>query len=236
VKDDGPALEALAVRSGYGDSEVIHGVDLAVRRGEVCALLGKNGMGKTTLLKTLVGLVPLRSGRVRLFGADVGGWRTHRIARRAVAYVPQERAMFQDLTVEENLRLGMRDQGAFRDRIDEVTGRFPVVARRLRQRAGTLSGGEQKMLLVARAMMGHPRVLLVDEISEGVQPSVLDDIREALSAMRSEGTATLLVEQNVAFAFGLADRYCILKLGDITDRGTAQDATAVEAAARHLSI
>src|SRR6185437_10843234 len=183
-----------------------------------------NGMGKSTLLKTVMGFLPIQRGSVKLFGDDVSGWPPHRVARKAVAYTPQEQALFQDLTVEDNLRLGLRDDGRFDDGLKRVGQIFSFLPERLKQRAGTLSGGEQKMLLVARALMSRPRLMLVDEISEGLQPSVIERLTEVLKAERAHAhTAILLIEQHVKFALAVADRYAVLKLGEIVERGSVTD-------------
>ena len=229
ISTGAPALRLHDVRSGYGEAIVVNGVDLDVDCGEIVALLGKNGMGKTTLLKTVMGFVPIGGGEVALFGERVDALAPHRIARRAIAYTPQEQALFQDLTVRENLRLGLRDDRQLEDGIGRVGEIFSFIPERLRQRAGTLSGGEQKMLLVARALISRPKLMLIDEITEGLQPSVIDRLIDALRAERAHsGTAMLLVEQHVKFALAVADRYAILKLGEIADSG-AVGANGVEA-------
>ena len=216
------ALDISGLSSGYGEALVVHDVGIEVKMGEIFALLGKNGMGKTTLLRAVMGFLPIQRGSVKLFGEDVGGLPPHRVARRAIAYTPQEQALFQDLTVEDNLRLGLRDNGQFEAGLQRVGQVFAFLPQRLRQRAGTLSGGEQKMLLVARALMSRPRLMLIDEISEGLQPSVIERLSAVLRGERDAmGTSILIVEQNVKFALSIADRYAVLKLGEISDRGSA---------------
>jgi branched-chain amino acid transport system ATP-binding protein len=226
------AVEEL--RSGYHGAQVLHGVSLSLQAGEILAVLGKNGMGKTTLLKTIMGFVKTRGGRVCLDGADVTGTPPHRIARSGVAYAPQDYTIFQDLTVEENLRLGVETDTLYRGRLDIVAEAFPRMKERLRQRAGTLSGGEQKMLLMSRALLAEPRIMLVDEISEGLQPTMIERMAEVLAAVRAKGTAVLLVEQHLHFALGLADRYAVLKLGEIEDEGRASEGEA--RVAEHLKV
>jgi ABC-type branched-subunit amino acid transport system ATPase component len=214
------ALDVKGVRSGYGEAPVLRNVSFDVRPGEIFALLGKNGMGKSTLLKSVMGFLPLHAGSVGLFGDDITGLPPHQVARRDIAYTPQEQALFQDLTVEDNLRLGMRDDTAFDAGVKRIGQFFPVLPTRLKQRAGTLSGGEQKMLLVARALMSRPKLMLIDEISEGLQPSVIERLAGVLRAERDESKVSiLLIEQNVKFALSVADRYAVLKLGEIVDRG-----------------
>ena len=231
---------ALAVRQlegGYGESPVLHGISLEVRPAEIFAIVGKNGMGKTTLLKTMMGLLPPRHGQVEVLGHDVTGWAPYRITRMGVSYVPQDKSIFQDLSVEENLRLAMRPLSSYGARLEAVAGWFPFLRERQGQRAGTLSGGEQKMLLIARALLTRPRVVLVDEITEGLQPAVITRLQGILAEQcRAEGTAILLVEQNIGFALAIADRYAVLKVGAVVETGRAADEGARECIERHLVI
>ncbi|MFQ5930879.1 MAG: ABC transporter ATP-binding protein [Nitrospiraceae bacterium] len=230
-----PALGVEELRAGYGGSYVLHGVTFAIHSAEIFTILGKNGMGKTTALRTIMGFLPARSGRVELFGSDVTGWLPYRITRHGVSYVPQEKSIFQDLSVEENLRLALSKPSELHERLDTAAQWFPFLKERLRQRAGTLSGGEQKMLLIARALMAKPRLVLVDEISEGLQPAVIAKVQEILVEERRRSDLTIvLVEQNVNFALALADRYAVLKLGAIVESGSAGDAGAREDVERHL--
>jgi branched-chain amino acid transport system ATP-binding protein len=214
------ALDIASLSSGYGDALVVREVGVEVHAGEIFALLGKNGMGKSTLLKTVMGFLPIQGGSVKLFGDDITGLPPHRVARKAIAYTPQEQALFQDLTVEDNLRLGLRDHSQFDRGLERVGRIFSFLPERQKQRAGTQSGGEQKMLLVARALMSRPKLMLIDEISEGLQPSVIERLSAALRSERdASGTSILIVEQNVKFALSVAERYAVLKLGEIVDRG-----------------
>jgi ABC-type branched-subunit amino acid transport system ATPase component len=232
-----PALGVSGVSSGYGEAVVVRDVSFDVQPGEIFALLGKNGMGKSTLLKTVMGFLPIHAGRVGLFGQDITGLAPHRVARKSIAYTPQEKALFQDLTVQENLRLGLRDTGQFEPGLERVGAFFPFLPTRLGQRAGTLSGGEQKMLLVARALMSQPRLMLIDEITEGLQPSVIDRLSQVLRAERDQSHASiLLIEQNVKFALSVADRYAVLKLGEIVDRGVVGDPNAERKITNQLSV
>ena len=220
-------LDIADLSSGYGEAMVLRNVSLSVRPGEIFALLGKNGMGKSTLLKTVLGFLPAKRGRIKLFGEDVTALSTHLIARKAIAYTPQEQTLFQDLTVEDNLRLGLRDDRGFAEGLARVSEYFPIVGKRLSQKAGTLSGGEQKMLIVSRALLGSPRLVMIDEISEGLQPSMIQRLTEILLTERKRtGTAIFIVEQNVPFAFSMADRYAVLKIGEIADDGVAGDELA----------
>lgn len=232
-----PVLRIARLRCGYGAAMVVHGVDLEIGAGEVLALLGKNGMGKSTLLKAVMGFLPLQSGEIGLFSEDVTGMPPHLLARRAIAYSPQEQALFQDLTVEENLKLVVRDRQVLRRGVERVGAYFNFIPLRLRQRAGTLSGGEQKMLLVARALLARPRLMLIDEISEGLQPSVIGRLASVLRAERAEtGCSILLVEQNVGFALSVADRFAVLQSGEIVEKGAVGDETASQRILLRLSV
>jgi len=233
-----PAIVQVdALKSGYGEAMVLKGLDLRLARGEVMAILGKNGMGKSTLLKTLMGYIRPAEGEVALFGERTTGMPPNRIARRDVAYIPQEKALFQHLTVEENLKLALlrdRDFKALFARIDDL---FPFLKDRFRQKAGTLSGGEQKMLLVARALIRQPKLILIDEITEGMQPSVIERLVGILIRERdTAGTTMLLVEQHVRFAFAVANRYAVLELGEIPASGETAEPSAQATVSRFLSL
>jgi ABC-type branched-subunit amino acid transport system ATPase component len=231
------ALELAGVSSGYGEALVLRDLDLAVEPGEIFALLGKNGMGKSTLLKTVMGFLPARTGQIRVAGAVTTGLAPHRVARRSIAYTPQEQALFQDLTVADNLRLVLPDAKRVAAGLARIAQWFPVLQKRLDQRAGTLSGGEQKMLLVARALLAEPKLMLVDEITEGLQPTMVAAVADVLRAERRRGkVAIVLVEQNVPFACEVADRFAVLKRGEIVWRGSAADADARASIEEHLSV
>jgi branched-chain amino acid transport system ATP-binding protein len=236
----GPIARGLAVgrlQGGYGSSPVLHGLSFQIGPGEIFGVLGKNGMGKTTLLKTIIGLLPVRDGEIEVLGENVTGWPPYRITRLGVSYVPQEKSIFQDLSVDENLRLALREPAKLDERLLAVTRWFPFLASRRQQRAGTLSGGEQKMLLIARALLTEPRLVLIDEITEGLQPAVITQLQEILAEeRRARGTSIVLVEQNVGFALALADRYAVLKLGTIVETGSSSDAGARETIERQLVI
>jgi ABC-type branched-subunit amino acid transport system ATPase component len=220
---EGRATEVLSlheVSSGYGAVSVVKSVTLAVHRGEIVAVLGKNGMGKSTLLKTILGLVPLRGGLIYIGGADRASLTPARMIAWGLSYVPQEQALFQDLTIRDNLRLAVRGDAELGGALERAFDYFPFLKERLKQPAGTLSGGEQKMLILARALMLRPRLLLIDEISEGLQPSVVDRIASVLRDEQSrDGTAMLVIEQNLDFALRVADRWAVLKMGEIDDEG-----------------
>jgi len=231
------ALNLRDVTSGYKASVVLRKLSMTVASGEAVALLGKNGMGKTTLLKTIMGYLPKKSGAVHVHGLDITRLPPHRIARAGIAYAPQERALFQDLSIRDNLCLGLEKASEFDERFAVIAPVFPVFESRLRQFAGTLSGGEQKMLLVSRALMMRPSIILLDEITEGLQPSVIDRLSEALLWERScHGTTLLLIEQNVPFALKVADRYAVLKQGEIIDHGDAKDEAAAASIFDHLRV
>ena len=230
-------LAVGGLEGGYGSSPVLHGVTFHIRAGEVFGVLGKNGMGKTTLLKTIMGLLPPRRGQVELLGENVTGWPPYRITRLGVSYIPQERSIFQDLSVEENLRLALREPSSFDERLIAVAGWFPFLTARRQQRAGTLSGGEQKMLLIARALLTRPHLVLIDEITEGLQPAVITRLQEILAEeRRTHRTTIVLVEQNVEFALALADRYVVLKVGTIVETGNSSAPGARKTIERHLAI
>ncbi len=231
------ALAIDGLRAGYGEALVLRDVELGISTGEIFTVLGKNGMGKSTLLKTLMGFLPVKAGRVASFGRDITGLPPHRVARRAIAYTPQEQSLFQDLTVQENLELGLPDRRGFEAALRRVGEFFPFLPQRLGQRAGTLSGGEQKMLLISRALMARPRLMLIDEISEGLQPSVVDRLAGVLRAERAAtDVSVLLIEQNIKFALAVADRYAVLQLGEIVDRGAVDGPDTAASIAAHLSV
>jgi branched-chain amino acid transport system ATP-binding protein len=207
------ALELEAVEAGYGLSRVLHGVTLSARAGEVVSLLGRNGAGKSTTLKAIVGLVAVTGGSIRFEGRDITRHPTHEISRLGVGYVPEDRRIFADLTVAENLTVGAKGRGVWTTA--EVYRFFPKLAELARRRAGSLSGGEQQMLTVARTLMGNPRVLLLDEPSEGLAPVIVRALGEQIAALKREGLTILLSEQNLKFAARLADRAYIIEKGEI---------------------
>ena len=230
------ALELVNLTSGYGSSTVVHGVSLEIAPGEILALVGKNGMGKSSLLKTILSFLPAWEGVVRVEGRDVTRLAPFRKRALGLAYSPQEQALFQDLSVRDNLRLGLSDDRGFEASLSDISGWFPVLTARLSQRAGTLSGGEQKMLIVARGLIAKPRLLLLDEVTEGLQPSVVDRLAEVLAATRRDrGTAMLVVEQHLSFVLGLADRFAVLKRGEVVDTGSV-DADSAARIDEHMRL
>jgi branched-chain amino acid transport system ATP-binding protein len=207
-------LEVDGLRSGYGRSEVIHGVDLRVPAGSAVALLGANGAGKSTLLKSLAGLVQPSAGRIGFRGEDVTRWPPHRRSASGLCLIPEGRAIFRRLTVRENLamQVGGRD---LRGAIRQVTAMFPRLGDRLGQVAGTLSGGEQQMLALARALLTDPALVLADELSVGLAPVLVDEIFDAVTALRAQGRSLLIVEQYVQRVLGLADYVYLLHKGKV---------------------
>lgn len=232
-------LETCALEAGYGHARVLKGLEIEVAEGEVLALLGRNGMGKTTLLRCLMGLIPPSRGEIRYAGQAIGGSKPYEIARLGLGYVPQGREVFADFTVEENLMLGLIGRQPAADVIPErVFQQFPLLAERLDQRAGTLSGGQQQQLAIARALAPGPRMLLLDEPSEGLQPSIVLDIAAVLRRIvQAEGLTVLLVEQNVDMALSVADRCAFIAGGQIAAEHTPgevrADATILH---RHLGL
>ena len=232
-----PALQLVDVTSGYGALMVLRNVNLSVPAGSIVALLGKNGVGKTTLLKSILGFLPKQRGAVLLNDRDVTTLPAYQVARQNVSYTPQEQALFADLSIRDNLRLGLSRDTLLEERIEAIYDLFPFLCDRLRQLAGTLSGGEQKMLLVARALLSRPKLMLIDEITEGLQPSVIERVANALRAERQQhATAILLVEQNVEFALNLADHYVVLKRGEVVAAGSTEDPDALATIEAQLSI
>lgn len=216
-----PALRVDDIHAYYGKSHILHGVSLEVRAGEIVTLLGRNGAGKSTTLKTIVGLIAPARGRVELAGADVTGRPAHRITNAGLSLVPEDRGIFHLLTVEENLRIAQR-KGA-RWSLDDIYAIFPRLKERARNGGGQLSGGEQQMLSIARALLGGPKVLMLDEPVEGLAPIIVEEIVAQIRKIRDEGVPILLVEQNLAVCSQLADRHYILELGRIAHEASARE-------------
>lgn len=216
------------LHSYYGRAHILNGVGFEVPAGEVVALLGRNGAGKTTTIKSLVGLVRPRRGRVRFDGRDITGWPTHRVARLGLGYVPEERRIFTDLTVTENLEVGRQPprDGVPPWTVEQLFGLFPNLAERRTNGGGQLSGGEQQMLTIARTLMGNPRLVLLDEPSEGIAPVIVEQMAETILALKSQGLTVLLSEQNLHFAHAVADRVVIIETGRIRYAGTLADLDA----------
>ena len=233
MSDTGALLELEGVRAGYGRVEVLHGIDLTVAPGELVAVIGANGAGKSTLLKTIVGLVPVRAGTLSYEGDRLNAPRPERLVRRGVALVPEGRLLFGPMTVRDNLALGA--YGASRERrrtsadaLGRVQALFPVLQERAGQPAATLSGGEQQMLAIARALMSQPRLLLLDEPSLGLAPKVIAEIFAALDALRAQGITILLVEQEARLALRHADRGYVMRTGRMELEGSSAELLADE--------
>ncbi|WP_172300171.1 ABC transporter ATP-binding protein [Pseudoruegeria sp. HB172150] len=216
-------LELKGISTGYGQAQVLREVSLDVQAGEIHCLLGRNGAGKTTTMKAIAGVLPLWSGEIVLDGEGIGALPAHKVGRTGVGYIPQGRRLFGELTVAQNLEIGLmtrRSGPAVRERVLDL---FPRLRERLTQRAQTLSGGEQQMLATARALCVEPKVLLLDEPTEGLQPSMIDAIREVIVRLRSEGVAILLVEQRVDAVLNVADRVTFLENGHARETWAAED-------------
>jgi branched-chain amino acid transport system ATP-binding protein len=210
-------LDVADVHTYYGDSHVLHGVSLSVADGEVLTILGRNGMGKTTLIRSIIGFTPPRAGTVRLKGEDVAGFPPYRLVERGVALVPQGRRVFPSLSVRENLDVARRGNGRWS--IERVYALFPRLRERAGNRANKLSGGEQQMLAIARALMSNPELLLMDEPTEGLAPLLVREVGRVIGELKREGLSILLVEQNLPLALGVADRVHILSRGQIVYTG-----------------
>jgi branched-chain amino acid transport system ATP-binding protein len=217
-------LETTGLDTFYGKSQVLRGVSFEVPRGEITALLGRNGAGKTTTLRSIMGLTPPRRGVVRFNGQDITGKPPHAVFRLGVGYVPEGRQIFPHLDVGENLRLAERARGAARRwTLDRIFEYFPVLQQRWRQRGRSLSGGEQQMLAIARALAGNPDLLMLDEPSQGLAPLVVQELGHILARLRGEGVTILLVEQNVRMALAVTDRVLVLGKGALVFAGATAE-------------
>jgi len=229
------ALTLEGVDALYGDSHVLHEVSFSLASGKVLALLGRNGAGKTTCMNTVIGFLPPRKGSIRLFGEAIGRLSPEAISRKGVGLVPQGRRVFATLTVKENLIVSKQGNGKWN--LDRVFELFPRLKERPEQHAGSLSGGEQQMLAIGRALMGNPRVLLMDEPSEGLAPIIVAEVGRTIAHLKAEGQSILLVEQNIKLAFSLADDAVILNTGRVAFAGAAAEAQANEALiTQHLGV
>jgi urea transport system ATP-binding protein len=216
----------LSVRSldvAYGRARVLFGVDLAVPAGDLVVLMGRNGVGKTTLLKAVMGVLPARAGTVEFDGRDISRLPTHRRVRLGLGYVPQGHATFEHLTVAENLQVVLEAAGGPRSALDEAVDLFPALGGLMRRRAGLLSGGQQQQLAIARALVARPRMLLLDEPTEGIQPSIILEIEAVIARLHREGLPILLVEQYLDLALRLADRFAVLDAGEVVRAGERDD-------------
>jgi branched-chain amino acid transport system ATP-binding protein len=222
-----PLVRVEDVHTYYGKSHILHGVSLHVGPGEVVGLLGRNGVGKSTTLKTIMGLVRPSHGTVMLDGNAVTGLAPHKLARLGIGYVPEDRRIFRLLTVMENLRIGFDRHGVTEDKrkalLDKVFVYFPVLAERRNQAGGTLSGGEQQMLAIARAMMLEPKIILLDEPTEGLMPRMVSQIGQIIEVLHSEGVAILLVEQNVPLTLASSQRVYLMEKGSVRHHCAASE-------------
>jgi branched-chain amino acid transport system ATP-binding protein len=222
-----PLVQIEGVHTYYGKSHILHGVSLTVAPGEVVGLLGRNGVGKSTTLKTVMGLVRPSGGTIRFHGTSIAGLAPHRLARLGIGYVPEDRRIFRFLTVMENLRTGLDRDGVTEDKrealLEKAFTYFPVLKERRAQAGGTLSGGEQQMLAIARAMMLEPKIILLDEPTEGLMPRMVSQIRNIIEALHKEGVAILLVEQNVPLTLEASQRVYIMEKGAVRHHCAASE-------------
>jgi branched-chain amino acid transport system ATP-binding protein len=219
-------LEVKEIHTFYGMSHVIQGVSLSVKKGEIITLIGRNGAGKTTTLKSIIGLTPPRLGNITFQGEEVTSLPTHLIAQKGIAYIPEERRVIPNLTVEENLKLGMlknKDKTKNPRLLERVFSYFPRLQERLHQKGGSLSGGEQQMLTIARGLVSDPAIMLIDEPTEGLMPSMVEQISRILEEMNRDGVTVLLVEQNVEMALSISSRGYVIDQGMIQFEGSAKE-------------
>ncbi len=234
--DSAPVLQVEGLNQYYGGSHILRGLSFAARLGEVTVVLGRNGVGKTTLLKSLMGVVPVKAGQITLGGADITRATPYERVRQGVGYVPQGREIFGRLTVEDNLRMGLASRPAGTAIPPELFELFPVLRQMISRRGGDLSGGQQQQLAIARALAAGPRLLMLDEPTEGIQPSIIKDIGRVIRMLADRKTmAIVLVEQYYDFAAELADQYLVMERGEIVQRGRGQDMEA-EGVRQRMSI
>jgi branched-chain amino acid transport system ATP-binding protein len=217
-------LEVEGLHAHYDKSHILHGVDLAIARGEIVSLLGRNGSGRSTMLKTIMGLVRPTKGHVRLEGIELAGERAYRIARAGIAYVPEEREIFSNITVDDNLRIGMQDArtGVPQWSAADMYCYFPQLKERRKTAAGMLSGGEQQMLTICRSLLGNPRVILIDEPTEGLAPKIVEVVTNVIRDICQRGVAVLLVEQKLTIAMRVSQRVYVMGHGQIVFEGTPE--------------
>ena len=230
-------LDVKDINAAYGQVKVLNGVSLNVDAGEILCVMGRNGAGKTTLLKTIMGIVRATSGSITLDDQELTKLENHQIPKMGIGYIPQGRRLFPELTVEENIEIGLMTRDVSSDTKDWVLGLFPHLHERLHQAAGTLSGGEQQMLATARALALRPKVLMLDEPTEGLQPSMSEQIRQVIINMKSEGFAIILVEQRIDAVLSVADRITMIENGKSVETLTATELkNAPETVKRYLGV
>ena len=233
-----PILEARGVHAWYGSSHVLHGIDLQIARGETIGLLGRNGMGKSTLIRTLLGHVTQRDGRIHLFGQDVSQARPHEVARRGVAYVPEGRGIFPNLSVRENLVMAARPVPASGRgwSLERVLQTFPRLAERIGNLGSQLSGGEQQMLSIGRALMTQPELIILDEATEGLAPLIVAEIWRVIGTIREDGIATLIVDRDYRKVLAQSDRALVLQKGQMVLAGTSAELRDSPQLASYLGV
>jgi branched-chain amino acid transport system ATP-binding protein len=227
------ALQADGLHTFYGKSHILHGISIAVEEGRITALLGRNGAGKSTTLRSLMGLTPPREGRIEIFGQDTTRWPPYRIAALGVGYVPEGRRTFANLTVAENLRVPIARAGPWNE--ERIFALFPGLAERRHSRGRQLSGGEQEMLAIARALILNPKLLILDEPSQGLAPLIVREVFDVVARMRAEGISVLLVEQNARMSLEIADHAYVLDDGSVAYSGPAAELRADEARVQELA-
>lgn len=232
-------LKISNVQSGYGRVEIIHGVDVEINKGEIVAVIGRNGVGKSTFVKTAIGILPVKAGSIKFADyGDVSKWAAHKRAKAGMGYVPQGHGIFPQLTVEENLRIGSLVNNSLKeDNYDRVYDFFPRIAERRKQIAGTMSGGEQAMLSIGRVLINTPKIILLDEPSEGVQPNIVNQIGEIVLQIREElGLTVLIVEQHLGLIQQVADRGCVMDKGIIITGLTKAEINDESVVTQYLSV
>lgn len=231
-------VEAQGVHAWYGSSHVLHGIDVNIGRGETLGLLGRNGMGKSTLIRALLGHVSQREGRIVMFGQDVSHAKPHEVARLGVAYVPEGRGVFPNLSVRENLVMAARpgNDGRMLWTLDKVLATFPRLQERINNLGAQLSGGEQQMLSIGRALMTHPELIILDEATEGLAPLIVAEIWRVIGEIRQSGIATLIVDRDYRKVLAHADRALVLQKGQVVLQGSAQEVSASDALAGFLGV
>ena len=230
-------LDIRDINAAYGQVAVLKGVSLSVASGEIVCIMGRNGAGKTTLLKTIMGIIKATSGTITLDGEEITKLDSHQVAKKGIGYIPQGRRLFPEMTVDENIQIGLMVRDTPADTRERVLSLFPRLKERLGQPAGTLSGGEQQMLATARALVLRPKVLLLDEPSEGLQPSMIEQIRQVIVQMRDEGFAIILVEQRIDAVLSVADRITMIENGrSVATLTASQLEESPEMVTRYLGV